>query len=190
MRKNTVACLIVYVLAAVGCKSCARGPGSSTIRDAKDLNVVVLLLDTLRADHLPFYGYKTDTAPFLNTLVDKGVLFERTLSSAGATAPSVASIMTSFYPVQHGVITGFLITHHMQKDNPEIELNKLPSGPTTMAEAFKAGGYKTYLLSDNINISDEMGFAQGFDKNKTFNDKGSDKVNRILYGIWVTIYVS
>ena len=183
MRKNTVGCLIgcvLAVLAAVGCKSGARGPRSSTIPDAKDLNVVVLLLDTLRADHLPFYGYKTDTAPFLNTLVDKGVLFERTLSSAGSTAPAVASIMTSYYPVQHGVITGFLITHHLQKDNPEIELNKLPSGLTTMAEAFKAGGYKTYLLSDNINISDEMGFAQGFDKHKTFNDKGSDKVNRTL----------
>jgi len=183
MRKNTVACLIgcaLAVHAAVGCKSGSRGPRSSTIPDAKDLNVVVLLLDTLRADHLPFYGYKTDTAPFLNTLVDKSVLFERTLSSAGSTAPAVASIMTSYYPVQHGVITGFYMTNQMQKDHPEFELNKLPFGLTTMAEVFKTGGYKTYLLSDNINVSDEMGFAQGFDKHKTFRNKGSDNVNRTL----------
>lgn len=183
MRKRSIACLtgcVLAALAAVGCKSGPRGPGSGAIPDAKDLNVVVLLLDALRADHLPFYGYGANTAPFLSSLVDRSVLFEKTLSSAGSTAPAVASIMTAYYPIQHGVVTGLLTTRLMQKENPELELNRLPSGLATMAEAFKAGGYKTYLVSDNINISEEMGFAQGFDRHKAFNDKGSDRVNRTL----------
>lgn len=65
-------------------------------------NVVVICVDTLRADHLTAYGYSRGTTPRLDALARQGALFENTLSTAPWTVPAVGSLLTSLYPSQHG----------------------------------------------------------------------------------------
>lgn len=66
--------------------------------------VVLVTIDTLRADHLEVYGYPRRTAPFLATLAERGTVFERVIASSSHTAPSHASLFTGLYPSQHGVV--------------------------------------------------------------------------------------
>jgi arylsulfatase A-like enzyme len=102
-------------------------------------HVVLIVLDTLRADHLPFYGYEKNTAPFLSELASQGIVFENVFAASSWTAPASASILTSLYPFQHGVTTGFLASKYFK-----VELNRIPGKIKTITEVLKENGYKTY----------------------------------------------
>lgn len=138
-------------------------------------NVVVIVIDTLRADHLPCYGYRKNTAPFMSGLAEKNIMFENTFAVTSWTAPSTASIFTSLYPFQHGVVTGYFAGKGF--DN---KLNRIPDDVTTLPEMMKANGYKTYGLSNNINIGKAIGFDRGFDYFARFLYKNEPKMNRKL----------
>jgi len=142
-----------------------------------DYNVVLIVIDTLRADHLPFNGYRKNTAPFLNELSKKSIVFKHAFSASSWTSPATASIFTSLYPFQHGVLMGLLAIKHAKEINPNIKVNKIPEKITTITEVLKENGYKTYGISDNLNIGKYQGFTQGFDKFKTFGYKGAPVVN-------------
>ncbi len=135
-------------------------------------NIVVIVLDTLRADHLPFYGYPKDTAPFLGRLVSQGVLFENAFAASSWTAPSTASIFTSLYPFQHGVTTGYFASRFFR-----VRLNRIPAKIKTLPEVLKGEGYSTFGVADNINISERIGFTQGFDRFQLFADQDESKMN-------------
>jgi choline-sulfatase len=148
----------------------------------KKPNIVVIVIDTLRADHLPFYGYSKNTAPFLNSLAEKSPVFEKTFSASSWTAPSTASIFTSFYPFQHGVMTNMLATRLLRANNPnkKIKLNRIPDAITCLGEIMKDSGFSTYMVSDNINIGEKENFTQGFDKFATFSYETADVVNNTI----------
>ncbi|MCK4836011.1 MAG: sulfatase [Candidatus Aminicenantes bacterium] len=143
-------------------------------------NVVVIVIDTLRADHLPFYGYKKNTAPFLNRLSTQSVIFEKAYSTSSLTAPATASLFTSTYPFQHGVVLNIGGTIKLRKLKPRltIKLNKIPQEMITLGEVFKQSGYATFGVSDNINIGDKESFDQGFDKFATFTYQSAPFINR------------
>lgn len=141
-------------------------------------NVVLVVIDTLRADHLPFYGYPKETAPFLSKLAARGVLFERAYAASSWTAPATASIFTSLYPFQHGVVMGFMAQLNMIRSDPSIKLNRIPDLVTTLPEVFRRGGYRTFGVSDNINICRSQGFEQGFDRLVTLRHQGGRALNR------------
>jgi choline-sulfatase len=84
------------LLAAAACRDPAARPWRGS--------VVLVTIDTLRADHLGCYGYPRDTSPFLDGLAARSVRFENALSSSSNTAPSHASIMTSLQPFQHRLL--------------------------------------------------------------------------------------
>ncbi len=164
--------LPVLALIAIGCGDSRPSP-----------NVVLIVIDTLRADHLPFYDYPKDTAPFLSTLAVRAALFERAYSVTSWTAPGTASILTSLYPIQHGVVTGFKASQELQEDDPRLTLNRIPDEVMTIAEVFKAKGYRTFGIADNLNICEEMGFDQGFDRFVCFESSSyetADTVNAQL----------
>lgn len=140
-------------------------------------DIVLVVIDTLRPDHLPFYAYAQNTAPFLSTLAARGVVFERVHSTSSWTAPATASILTSLYPIQHGVHTGFVATQALQRIDPQITLDRIPAEVTTVAEMLKEAGYSTWAVSDNINVSRAQGFDQGFDHFHEFVDRGAQTVN-------------
>lgn len=119
------------------------------INSPKGPNIILILVDTLRADHLGSYGYSRDTSPNIDKLAQNGVIFTNAYSNAPWTKPSVASIFSSLYPNVHKAInTG----------------NVLPEGVLTIAEIMKNEGYYTaFLNSGNPTIGRKFNFHQGFD---------------------------
>ena len=147
--------------------------------DCKGCNVVVILVDTLRADRLPAYGHTVDTAPFLTSFMQKSVVFDKAFSSSPWTAPATATVFTSLLPSSHGVITGFLATRRMIKDGLPIEMNRLPDDVETLGEMMKRAGYHTIGVADNFNIGVEMGFDRGFDDFRKLRHRGAAKMNEV-----------
>lgn len=111
-------------------------------------NVLLVTVDTLRADRLGAYGYAQDTSPTMDALAARGVLF----SSAGVqwpkTWPSMASFMTGTHPKTNGI--GLV---------PRI----LPDSFVMLAEIFHRAGYDTAAVVANFNVGRSVGFDQGFD---------------------------
>ena len=152
----------------------------SKTKEVKDFNIVLIVIDALRSDHLPFYGYEKNTAPFLLELSKKSVVFENTFAASSWTSPATASIFTSLYPYQHGVLMGLLAIRNAQKINPNVKINRIPEEITTITEVLKKQGYQTYGVADNLNIGKRQGFTQGFDKFRTFMYRQAPNLNDVV----------
>jgi arylsulfatase A-like enzyme len=111
-------------------------------------NLVVFLVDTLRADHLGAYGYPAPTSPRLDEFASQGLLFEQMWAQSSWTRPTVATIFTGLGIDAHGV--------------GEIG-STLAASLTTLAEAVRAGGYRTGAFVANGILSEALGYGQGFD---------------------------
>jgi len=165
-------------LALIVAGSCVAGDAMLFGRGSSDPpDIVLVIIDTLRADHLSCYGYGENTSPFIDEIASKGVLFERTYSAASWTAPSAASIHTSLYPFQHGVLTGFAATKKVIRAIPTITLNSIPDEAETIAEVLGQAGYKTFAATDNLNICKQEGFHQGFGAFASYNDRTAEVIN-------------
>jgi arylsulfatase A-like enzyme len=125
-------------------------------------DIVLIVVDTLRRDHLPCYGYPKDTAPFLTELSQRAALFERAYSTASSTPPAVASLLTSLFPSEHGVVHGFAPSLREMPGRPRAHVTPLADEAVTLAEALAAGGYATYAVTQNPNVGAALGFTQGF----------------------------
>lgn len=141
--------LLVIAVANGGALLGGRDGGPLAPVAQRDLpfNVVVVLIDTLRADHLGAYGYEKATSPVFDRLAAEGVLFEGVTAQAPWTKPSVASLMTGRFVHHHGVVTS--------RDAMGDELH-------TLAEAMRGRGYRTAAFSGNPWITPEFHFDQGF----------------------------
>ncbi len=154
----------------------------SCVKSSKNYpNIVLIVIDTLRADHLSIYGYPKETAPFIKKLSEKSLVFENTFSSSSWTSPATASIFTSLYPFQHKVYMTILAFKSEKKYTPNIKINKIPKEIETIPEFLKKKGYYTVGVSDNLNISKREGFEQGFDVLETYNYNEAPFItNRVL----------
>ena len=165
---------LLALVAGAGAASC--GASSSDARP----NVLFVLVDTLRADRLSFYGYEKETAPFLAELAQRSVVFERAWSGSTWTAPAVASIFTGTLPPQHGVLTGFNAYGARGEVVTAIDLNRIPPVLQTIPEFFQAQGYHTFGIADNANIHEDGGFADGFGKFVGYDYQSAPVVNAKL----------
>jgi len=111
-------------------------------------SLLLISIDTLRADHLGAYGYGRSTSPRMDALAREGVLFERAYTTVPRTTQSVASLLTGLYPKNHRARGLFSV---------------LPPGNTTLAEILKSKGYDTWAVVSNIFLQPAKGFEQGFD---------------------------
>jgi len=111
-------------------------------------NIVLITVDTLRADRVNPYGYEAIRTPAIQQLADEGVVFEKAFCDTTWTIPSVASTMTGKYPVEHGVRTPF---------------DRLAQGETTLAELLRSHGYRTAAIVGSFPVDHRFGFDQGFD---------------------------
>lgn len=116
---------------------------------APRLNVLLITIDTLRADHLGVYGYARPTSPNIDRLAREGVLFRRAVSQWPKTSPSFASLMSGTYGHTHGLI--------------RTTAQRMPDRPLMLAELLKAGGYQTWASVANVNLARMFNFDQGFD---------------------------
>lgn len=111
-------------------------------------DVLLLVIDTLRADHLGCYGYERPTSPVIDEIAERGVIFKNNSSQAPWTLPSMSSMMTSRYFTAH-------------RDFPDEDT-------PTLVESFKAAGYHTIGIVGNPLLEAEHGFGRGFDEYSTY----------------------
>ena len=113
------------------------------------LNVILISIDTLRADHLGCYGYSRNTSPNIDSLAEEGILFRNTIAQAPYTLSSHISLLTSLYPSFHKV--------------NDIEGSWLNPIVFTLAEMFYNAGYRTWAITGGGQVSSSYGFSEGFE---------------------------
>ena len=129
-------------------------------------NVLLIVVDTLRADHLGAYGYSRPTSPNIDRLAEQGVVFEQAISQAPWTAASMASLMTGLYPSVHGLDSGARWGPGQQSAGGKLPFAvqaALSSSQLTLAEVLRRSGYSTAGFVSNVYVNSIFGFAQGFD---------------------------
>ncbi len=146
--------------------STARLPAASPTKP----DILIVIVDALRADHLSSYGYGRPSSPTLDRLANEGVLFENAFSTSSYTLPSHASILTGLYPYQHGV------EWQTSKQHTAAAYENLPQRLQTL-------GYRTGAFSANTFwFTREHGFGQGFLHFDDFFHSVPDRVMRTAYG--------
>jgi arylsulfatase A-like enzyme len=131
------------------------GPSSTQAHAPR--NVILICLDTVRADHVGAYGYARPTTPALDALAAQALVFDDASANASWTKPSVPSFLTGTYPCQHGVYEGS--TH----DADGLVTDLLPERALTLAEAFHSHGYRTAGFVHNGQLRPGSGFEQGYE---------------------------
>jgi arylsulfatase A-like enzyme len=140
-------------------------------------NIIVLLLDTLRADHLTSQGYERNTTPVLDTFGRENIQFEYALTAAPWTPASVASILTGLYPISHGMMPP------NGREVAEAQTVKLNPTLTTLAEVFEERGYMTAGVSSNPWVSKEFGYEQGFRRFEYRSRVRAEEINKVAFEI-------
>jgi len=113
-------------------------------------SVLLITIDTLRADHLGAYGFTSDTSPHLDALAAQSTLFERAIAASSRTAPAHASIMTSRWVREHS------IGHNNGS-------TRLAGEEITLAATFGKAGYDTAAFVGNVMLQRRVGLDNGFD---------------------------
>lgn len=112
-------------------------------------NILIVVLDAVRFDHLSCYGYERKTTPNIDKLSTRGILFENAFSTSCWTPPSHASLFTGLYPSFHGVYTGDSVLDVSEK---------------TLVEILRDAGYRTLGISSIPQLSITKKFDRGFDE--------------------------
>jgi len=152
-------------LAALAALASVAGPPTLTsLRDrteraarlarlADPPNILLIVLDTVRADRISCYGFPEDATPEIDRLAREGTTFSEATTPAPWTLPAHASLFTGLYPSEHGAHYGHL---HLDRD------------ATTMAELLATLGYRTVGFSKKTWLSRGMGTTQGFERYRDF----------------------
>ena len=118
------------------------------LQNRDDVNVIFILVDTLRSDHLGVYGYERPTSPNLDALAKGGIVFKNAVSQSSWTKSSMAGLWTATRPVNSGIV-------HYD--------HVIPSEATLPAELFRGAGYRTAGIIRNGWVAPNFGFHQGFE---------------------------
>jgi arylsulfatase A-like enzyme len=111
-------------------------------------NVILIVPDALRADHLGCYGYSRPTSPQIDKFAADALFFEKAMSNSPWTKPSIGSVLTSMYPHEHKAFSW---------------MDNLPDESLTLAEVFRNRNYRTFAIQTNPSITEKHNFKQGFE---------------------------
>lgn len=162
MKSADAIAVLGAALLALGASGCDRAPGAPDAATARanaerflpkqgerPPNILLITVDTLRADHLSAWGYARPTSPNLDRLAGEGMRFDLAQSQWPKTGPSFASIHTSTYPKDNGIVRQVGIP--------------LPCTFTMLAEVLERSGYTTHAVVANGAVGREFYFDQGFE---------------------------
>ncbi len=141
--------LLLLLLSSVSFSGCSRRAAP---------NVVLVTIDTLRADHLGCYGNPDGNSPSIDEFSRRATLYTQAMATAPWTLPTHASIFTGRFPFEHGA--------HSVEVPPDAVVNEVPLAPShvTLAEALRAEGYATAAIVANlVYLRPAMGLNQGFE---------------------------
>lgn len=147
--------LPLALLAAAACQSAPSRP-----------NVLLVTLDTTRADHCSAYGYERHTTPTIERLAETGTRFSNAYAPTASTGPSHASLFTGLYPIAHGMVQNDYI---------------LDPDHVTLAERFAAVGYETAAFVGSFVLDPRFGHAQGF---ATYDAEFSPETSTFRRRVW------
>lgn len=146
-RRLLAAGSLVLVL---GCRATEPSPPPSPAPPpAEGADLVLISIDTLRADRLGSYGYDRPTSPALDALAAESVRFANAFAESSWTLPSHITLFTGLHPTSHGVT---------------LEEHQLAESISTLAERFREAGYQTYGNTAGGLLSARYGFGRGFDR--------------------------
>jgi len=123
--------------------------GGAGARGTSRPNLVVYLIDTLRADHLGCYGYPRPTSPEIDRFAAEGVRAADGRAQSSWTKPGVASVLSGLHPSQHGA---------------QQRAERIPESVALVSERLAAAGYQTALFTTNANVTKRFGFDQGWEE--------------------------
>ena len=157
MRSSVAAIFLLTTMMSDA--ACRAGASRSSPPDRP--NVLLVTIDTLRADHVGCYGYKAASTPTIDGLASRGIRFETALAHAPLTGPSHASILTGRIPPGHGFRnnSGFTLS-------PRVK---------TAAEDFRQTGYRTAAFVSGFPLDRRFGFDRGFETYDDHLPKGNDR---------------
>lgn len=148
MRLRSVASALGVVLLTTSCSEpTAEFDSAPLVADAKP-NVVLIVIDTLRRDHLSLWGGEWDNTPNLSAFAMEAVRFDRAFSQAPWTTPSIGSLLSSRYPSDLGITSNE---------------SRLPAEAELLSEVLQRSGYATGAVVSHTFCGSEWGFDQGFD---------------------------
>jgi arylsulfatase A-like enzyme len=170
MRTLSVLLLVPVCATAVVAvlNACWRPVSPASTAGCAGCNVLLITLDTVRADHLPCYGYGIDTAPNLCGLAEEGALFTNAISQSAWTLAAHASILTGLYPFQHGAENG---STPIEDDAPRL------------ARIMRRNHYTTGAIVSSRFVNASYGFKRGF---QYFDDSPDQRGNDNTYARKVT----
>ena len=147
---------------------CGAGPTDGT-SESRRPNIVLYVVDTVRADRLGVYGYEKPTSPRLDAFAVGAVLFENAYAQSSWTRPAVASLFTGLLPPAHRTVG---------------RRSVLPEDAVTLAEILAANGYEGMGLVRNPNVGRAFGFAQGFARFRS-EDRDRDETMLDRVRLWL-----
>jgi arylsulfatase A-like enzyme/cytochrome c-type biogenesis protein CcmH/NrfG len=137
-------CLLLLAASAF-----AQKPAASAPKKPQLPNVVLITIDTLRADHLGSYGYRGARTPNLDALAAAGVRFQSAYTPVPITLPAHAALLTGTYPTKNGM--------------HDFSANKLGAGEVSLATVLRGAGYRTGAVVGSAVLDSRFGMNQGFD---------------------------
>ena len=163
-RRLALAAALVSLVAAW--PACAPTPAP------RKPNILLISVDTLRADHLSSYGYERETSPFIDSLAAEGIRFDHAYATSSWTTPSVVSMLTSTYQNRHGM--------GARLRGVPVRWARIPDDLPSLAESLQRDGYRTYGLAANTNLAQDRGFDRGFDRYECLGTADLDEVDGAL----------
>ncbi|HPJ72284.1 MAG TPA: sulfatase, partial [bacterium] len=164
-RRSSRPAFRIFILAVVPALALACGRRHGREEDRP--NLLLISVDTLRADRLGSYGYRRDTSPHIDGLAAEGVLFLNAFSASCKTTPSHMTILTGLFPRVHNV--------YMWKMGADGTFRgaTLSGSIPTLAEILKGYGYSNVAFTGGANVAGRIGFDRGFDIYDENGDTGA-----------------
>jgi arylsulfatase A-like enzyme len=191
-----VGCLgAILVFAVAGSVSCSRPDAGQQPRDSAPAppeekaearspepaptgpDVLLITIDTLRADHVSAYGHGKPTTPFVDSLARRGVRYDTAYSTSSWTVPALSSLLTSTYGHRHGM-------DQRGGGRGRARWSVFPGSLVTLPEVLQQAGYATFGLTANFSLPPERGFGRGFDRYECVGAKGVEGV-RPVFDSWL-----
>ncbi len=155
-KRATRAAIAIVSLAIATCgRGGVGGPGRV---DPGNLKVVLIVIDTGRADFMGPYGSPWPTTPWLDEIASEGITFEHAFAPSSWTVPSMFSMFTGLWPSQHGMTLGEI------RGRGVVGQPVLPDEALTLTETLERAGWDTFGVCTNFHLNDRFGFTQGFDR--------------------------
>jgi len=149
--------------------------GISCSQSGNGMNIILISIDTLRADHLHCYGYPRETSPNIDRIAKGAIVFENAISQSAWTLPSHVSMMTGLFPYEHGLV---------YYDNEGLEDKKsygtMDRSLPTLAKILKKNGYRTISYNGGGWVDPTFGLNEGFDLYKWGGRYFKDNVPKSL----------